>query len=66
VKLAPGEATQQRLSVDPRLLATFDAKQNAWIVAAGTYRVHLGASAADLKLEKTVSLTGRTLPVGQH
>jgi beta-glucosidase len=61
VKLAPGEVTRQRLAVDPRLLAMFDAKQNAWVIAAGDYRVHLAASATDLKLEKTVTLTGRTL-----
>ncbi len=62
VKLAPGAVSRQRLSVDPRLLAMFDAKQHAWVIAPGSYRVMLGASSADLKLDTTITLIGKTLP----
>jgi hypothetical protein len=44
----------------------FDAKQHAWVTAAGSYRVMLGASSADLRLEKTIALPGKTLPAGTH
>lgn len=66
VKLAPGSVSRQRLPVDPRLLATFDAQRHAWVIAPGSYRVMLGASSADLKLETTIDLPGKSLPVRAH
>ena len=52
------------LRVDPRLLATFSDADNMWHIAAGTYRVILGESSTDTKLETTVQLPARTLPAG--
>jgi beta-glucosidase len=65
-KLAPGEVARRRLPVDPRLLAVFDAKQNAWLIAAGAYHVTVGASSAELELETSVQLPAKTLPAGWH
>ena len=50
--------------MDPRLLAVFSETDNAWHIAAGSYRVMLGESSADVKLETTVQVRARTLPSG--
>ena len=50
VELNPNAATRVFLTVEPRLLADFDVKKQRWHVAAGQYRVAVGASPADLSL----------------
>ena len=62
VRLAPGERTTVTVTIDPRLLAHFDAAAERWRIDAGTYRVTLGASALDPRLSVASSITGRTLP----
>jgi beta-glucosidase len=57
--LAAGAHTIVEMRVDARLLATFDAAQNGWHVAPGEYRVMVGASAADLKIEASATLPER-------
>ena len=64
VDLAPGQSTTVTVSVDPRLLATFSGGQ--WHVAAGEYKVLLGASSRDIRDTATVRLSARTLPAGWH
>jgi hypothetical protein len=39
----------------------FSEADNAWRITAGNYKVMLGASAMDLKLEATIELPGRSL-----
>lgn len=56
VSLAPGGAVNVTLRVDPRLLAVFDEAHHRWLRAAGTYRVWLGGSSADLTLFTTLRL----------
>ncbi len=62
VSLKSGASTDIEVRVDPRLLAVFNEADNSWNIAPGTCRVMLGASAADLKLETSIQLTGRRLP----
>jgi beta-glucosidase len=50
VELAPGMDQRVSLTVDPRLLADFDVNKQRWHVAAGQYRVVVGASSADSSL----------------
>jgi beta-glucosidase len=64
VDLAPGASKRVTLSVDPRLLATFDKLSNSWKIAPGTYKVMLGHSSRDIASTVTVKLAARTLPVG--
>jgi beta-glucosidase len=64
VALAPGEAKKLTLSVDPRLLATFDGPSNSWKIAGGTYQVMLGTSAKDIVATVPVTLEARTIAVG--
>ena len=63
VDLAPGASTSVTVTVDPRLLATFDSKAKTWNVAAGAYEVSLGASSRDLTAKTDVTLAAKTLPV---
>jgi beta-glucosidase len=63
VDLAPGASTTVAVTIDPRLLATFDSKAKAWTIAAGAYEVSLGASSRDLNAKVDVTLAAKTLPV---
>ena len=60
VALAPGESKQVSLTVDPRLLAYFDAKSHKWVIAKGAYELSLGASSRDLKLNSSVNLEAKS------
>lgn len=64
VELQPGAATTVHVRVDPRLLGVFSSKQGGWRIAPGAYKVMVGASSRDLRLEATVQLTERHLPAG--
>jgi len=64
VRLAPGAQQRVTLTVDPRLLAMFRGGQ--WNVAAGAYRVMLGASSSDVRQTVTVRLPAQHLPAGWH
>ena len=61
VQLAPGESRRVTVAADPRLLARFDESRHAWHVAAGVYRVAIGASSADLPLRASVTLAERVM-----
>lgn len=56
VSLAPGASTKLSITVDPRLLATFDESSERWRMVPGTYEVWLGESSADIKLSTEVRL----------
>ena len=48
--LKPGQSKALEVTVDPRLLATYEAAGNNWHIKAGEYRVMLGqASDADMQ-----------------
>jgi beta-glucosidase len=62
VDLAPGADVLVSLTLDPRLLAVWDTANGGWRIAAGQYRVMLGASSRDIKETVTVGLAERRLP----
>ncbi|SEN10258.1 beta-glucosidase [Sphingomonas gellani] len=62
--LAPGASAYGEVTVDPRLLATWNEARREWRIAGGTYRVMLAASATDIQQTVTVRVPARTLPVG--
>jgi beta-glucosidase len=64
VELAPGATTKVTLTVDPRLLATWNEKAHGWSVAAGDYIVSLGASSRDTAAKADVAVAAKSLPVG--
>ena len=62
VDLEPGADTMVTLKVDPRLLAVYDTANRRWRVAAGQYKVMLGASSRDIKETVTVNRPEPTMP----
>jgi beta-glucosidase len=60
VDLKPGASADVELRVDPRLLAVF--VDHEWRIAAGTYKVTIGGSAADTAGQTSVSLAARSWP----
>ena len=51
------------MTVDPRLLATFDSATKTWKIAAGDYKVILATSAMAPVATTTVHLDAQTLDV---
>jgi beta-glucosidase len=64
VELAPGVSKSISLTLDPRLLAVWDAKAHGWSVAADDYVVTLGASSRDPAARTQVTVAAQTVPVG--
>ena len=64
VQLKPGESREVAVTIDPRLLATWNEARREWRIAGGTYQVMLAASARDIQQTTTVRVPARTLPVG--
>ncbi|WP_454717491.1 beta-glucosidase [Caulobacter segnis] len=63
VSLAPGATQRVTVTVDPRLLATWDGKAHGWSIAAGQYDIALGSSSRALSSTAQVTLAARSLPV---
>jgi beta-glucosidase len=62
--LAPGETETLTFELGPRELASFDAEAGAWLVAAGTYTLHAGASVADLRRSARLEIsTAMSVPL---
>src|SRR5438874_10877942 len=55
VDLAPGASRTVSVTIDPRLLATFDDAAQQWRIAPGEYRIAVGESARDLRGTATVT-----------
>ncbi|MFD1950434.1 glycoside hydrolase family 3 C-terminal domain-containing protein [Sphingomonas arantia] len=64
VALAPGASETVSLTIDPRLLATYDTTTHGWRIAAGDYKVMLATSANDVVQTTTVRLAAQTLDKG--
>jgi beta-glucosidase len=62
VDLAPGQGRTARITIDPRLLATFDASAHQWRISPGSYRIMIGESSRDIRRTAIVNLPGLTLP----
>lgn len=52
IALAPGETKRVQLEINHADLGWFDEAGHAWQVDSGNYRVQIGASSRDLRLEK--------------
>ena len=58
-ELQPGESGEVRFDLDDRSFAVWD---GGWKVPGGTYRVEIGASAADIRLEAEIAVDGEPVP----
>lgn len=56
--LQPGESQTMTMSIATDDLASFNEKQSAWVVDAGTYTIEVGASSRDIRGTATVSVKG--------
>ncbi|MDE1147359.1 MAG: glycoside hydrolase family 3 C-terminal domain-containing protein [Azospirillaceae bacterium] len=63
VDLAPGAGQDVSVTIDPRLLATYDVPTHGWKIAGGTYKVMLATSATDIVQTVTVTLPAQALDV---
>ncbi len=65
VELAPGEEKEVQFVLDDRSFAIW---ADRWKVPGGTYRIQIGASSRDIRLEKDVPITGEIVaaPVWQE
>lgn len=64
VDLPAGVTRQLTVTIDPRLLATFDPQSRRWRIAAGRYTVALAQSSSDIAATTIVTLAEHSLPVG--
>lgn len=60
IHLAPGESAQVSFTLTPRHLS-FTGKDLVRIVEPGEFKVMIGASSADLRLQGSIEVTGETL-----
>lgn len=58
VTLAPGEARDVTVDLDPRAFSYFDVRTNRWEQEAGTYEVRMAASCEDVRRVVALTLTG--------
>jgi beta-glucosidase len=56
VQLQPGETKTVSVSLDRSAFAFFDEKQSSWVAEAGEFKVLVGASSRDIRLESSLSL----------
>ncbi|MEG3164366.1 glycoside hydrolase family 3 C-terminal domain-containing protein [Sphingomonas sp. PB2P19] len=62
--LQPGANGSVSVTVDPRLLATWDESRREWSIREGDYQVMLGDSAREIRQTVLVHVPARVLPVG--
>jgi beta-glucosidase len=58
IELKPGETKTVQFSIQPRDLAYFDVPGHQWKANAGEYEIQVGASSREIKVKKTVRLSG--------
>jgi beta-glucosidase len=58
VALAPGASQRVELPLDRRAFAYYDVELARWVVAPGTYTIHIGHNARDTAVSETITLAG--------
>ena len=64
VELAPGAGTDVAITVDPRMLATFDGV-SGWQIAGGTYRFMLARSSRDTVDSIAIRIPASAVPTNR-
>ncbi len=57
VALEPGETRTVAISLDARAFSYYDPARHAWITESGDFDILVGASAADVRLQATATMT---------
>jgi len=58
-ELAPGESKLVEVKLDPFYLSVFDVTGDKWVTVAGTYKLQVGGSSAELPLSASIALQKR-------
>jgi beta-glucosidase len=58
VFLQPEQSSAVKLTLDPH---AFSYWQGTWLIGGGTYKILVGSSSRDIRLQGTVSLAKKTL-----
>jgi beta-glucosidase len=61
VSLKPGEKRTVSVRLDHSAFAFYDSTQHAWVAAKGDYRIRVGGSSRDLKLDENFKLAETTV-----
>ncbi|MBQ9356940.1 MAG: glycoside hydrolase family 3 protein [Prevotella sp.] len=61
--LQPGESQTLTMTIERRLLTSFDEQNSRWLGQQGQYTMHIGASVADIRCTAAVTLGQYTEPV---
>jgi beta-glucosidase len=56
VDLLPGERKRVSIALDGRAFAFWDIDANAWAIEPGAFKIYLGASAADIRVEGRIDV----------
>lgn len=59
-ELKPGQSETLRMTLARRDLASYDEAQSAWVVDAGNYTFHIGASVADIRATASLRVDAMT------
>ena len=60
VYLKAGESSKVRIDFDDKTFRYWNVRTNSWEIEGGTYRIMIGASCADIRLEEQVQIRGTT------
>lgn len=61
VRLQPGESSHAQFNLDARSFSYWDVHSHEWQVAFGTYKIMVGSSSRDIRLETTVEVRGTAI-----
>lgn len=61
ILLQPAETHHVSISIDPRLLGSFDSTAHSWRVSAGLYKIAVGSSSVDTTLSGAAALQANLL-----
>jgi beta-glucosidase len=56
VRLQPGESKNISLKLDTAAFSFYDVKRKSWIVEKGRFKIMLGSSSRDIRLEGNIEL----------
>ncbi len=62
VHVKAGESVQVQLELPIQELAFWDVTRNQYVVETGTYRLLMGCSSSDIRLETSIQINGETIP----
>jgi beta-glucosidase len=62
VVLTAGETRRVQFRLDARAFAIYDVEVNDWVVPGGDYRISVGASSRDIRLQGEVTIRGEAVP----